>query len=590
MEDIGMEDIGMRSTKESKLKEQQKGVKVSLLTKILCVSIIPMIILIAASIIISSYILNKEMNSDMYNELKGVVTSVDISLSEVNNEAFTDDGGIVKKGDYKLSDNFELVDDIKKKTGIEVSVFYGDTRLVTTVYDAQGKRTVGLKASDAVVKSVIDEGKDFKGIVEIGGSDYLGYYTPLRDKDGSIAGMVFAGEKKSIIDESVKESFNYVLLVCIFILIIGITFIALASKKISDKIRTVEAFLLGLAEGNLKVELSDKVTKDTTEIGQMGRLANVLKNELLGIIGSITDSSEQLIDSAGYISSTSTIVDKTTGEVDRAVEEISTGASNQAEETENATSHVVEMGKQIEYINKLVKELTDNGNNMNDTSIETLAIIEKLSETNKKTLDAINKIASQTQNTHESAQKIKQAVTLITSIASETNLLSLNASIEAARAGENGRGFAVVASEIQNLAEQSSSSALEIENIVNELINDADLTVETMEDVKGVVDEQSRRFEDTQKKFNEVKNGINISIDNINKIDKESAKLTSNRNIVVDTIQNLSAISQENAAASEETMASMNELCQTIETLSSNAKQLDNLSQELAKSIAAFEI
>lgn len=590
MEDIGMEDIGMRSTKESKLKEQQKGVKVSLLTKILCVSIIPMIILIAASIIISSYILNKEMNSDMYNELKGVVTSVDISLSEVNNEAFTDDGGIVKKGDYKLSDNFELVDDIKKKTGIEVSVFYGDTRLVTTVYDAQGKRTVGLKASDAVVKSVIDEGKDFKEIVEIGGSDYLGYYTPLRDKDGSIAGMVFAGEKKSIIDESVKESFNYVLLVCIFILIIGITFIALASKKISDKIRTVEAFLLGLAEGNLKVELSDKVTKDTTEIGQMGRLANVLKNELLGIIGSITDSSEQLIDSAGYISSTSTIVDKTTGEVDRAVEEISTGASNQAEETENATSHVVEMGKQIEYINKLVKELTDNGNNMNDTSIETLAIIEKLSETNKKTLDAINKIASQTQNTHESAQKIKQAVTLITSIASETNLLSLNASIEAARAGENGRGFAVVASEIQNLAEQSSSSALEIENIVNELINDADLTVETMEDVKGVVDEQSRRFEDTQKKFNEVKNGINISIDNINKIDKESAKLTSNRNIVVDTIQNLSAISQENAAASEETMASMNELCQTIETLSSNAKQLDNLSQELAKSIAAFEI
>ena len=140
-------------------------------------------------------------------------------------------------------------------------------------------------------------------------------------------------------------------------------------------------------------------------------------------------------------------------QVDRAVGDIATGATSQAQETQNATENVIAMGNMIEDTNAEAERLNGNAQQMKDSSDQAMQILKELNEINDRTKQSIEEVYTQTNITNESVQKIKEATVLIASIAEETNLLSLNASIEAARAGEQGKGFAVVASQIQKLAE-----------------------------------------------------------------------------------------------------------------------------------------
>ena len=199
-------------------------------------------------------------------------------------------------------------------------------------------------------------------------------------------------------------------------------------------------------------------------------------------------------------------------------------------------------------------------------------------------------IYEQTNTTNESAMKIRTATSLITSIAEETNLLSLNASIEAARAGEQGRGFAVVASQIQKLAEQSNDSARQIENIIDSLIEDSQKSVATMEDVKKIMESQSESVDRTNERFTHVRNGITQSLDGVNQIADKTKRLDEARVNVVDVVQNLTAIAEENAASTEETSASVTEVSTIVYSISENAAKLKEVAEHLEQSMSIFKI
>ena len=204
--------------------------------------------------------------------------------------------------------------------------------------------------------------------------------------------------------------------------------------------------------------------------------------------------------------------------------------------------------------------------------------------------EAIAKIAEQVKLTDESATKIQSAVSLITSIAEETNLLSLNASIEAARAGEAGKGFAVVASEIQKLAEESSDSAKTIEDVVNNLLSESKTTVEAMKEVEIIIEEQQQKLEETKEKFKDVNDGIASSSVETNNISDRTEECNESRNKVVDVVNSLVAIAQENSASTEETTASMEELNATINLVSNQADDLLNLAHALQDELGYFKM
>lgn len=172
----------------------------------------------------------------------------------------------------------------------------------------------------------------------------------------------------------------------------------------------------------------------------------------------------------------------------------------------------------------------------------------------------------------------------------ETNLLSLNASIEAARAGESGRGFAVVAEQIKKLAEQSHISATQIEEIIHTLIENSNNAVNTMHEVKNIVATQNDNLNHTKDNFVVVFEGINGSAEQINQITRDTHELNEARKNVIDIINNLSAISEENAASTEETSASAAELTSAVNDIGSEITVLRQLAEGMVKSISIFKL
>ncbi len=237
-----------------------------------------------------------------------------------------------------------------------------------------------------------------------------------------------------------------------------------------------------------------------------------------------------------------------------------------------------------------VESLRENARKMRDAGEQAMEILEALGQVNQQTKDAIAVISKQTDVTNESALKIKTAVDIITDIAEETNLLSLNASIEAARAGEQGRGFAVVAGQIQKLAEQSNESAQQITGIIELLIQETQRSVETMTNVREVIDKQDENVTLTERAFGDVKDGITHSIEGIRAVSGRTKELDEARVKVVDVVQNLTAIAEENAASTEETSASATEMSAIMESIDSNAKDLNQVVEQLHGTIAKFKI
>ena len=237
-----------------------------------------------------------------------------------------------------------------------------------------------------------------------------------------------------------------------------------------------------------------------------------------------------------------------------------------------------------------VEKLLAFAQEMQECTSQASDILQALEKVNARAEEHIDIIAEQTNTTNEAAMKISEATHLITSIAEETNLLALNASIEAARAGEQGKGFGVVASEIQKLAEQTNESATHIEEIVQELLRDAEKAVETMYGVKEIMHTQSDHVEQTESAFEQVQSGVEQSIEGINRISEHTTRLNDAREKVVGIVQNLTSIAEANAAGTEQTSASATEVGAIMEDISGKSTAMRQAAQELDDGMNIFKL
>ena len=204
--------------------------------------------------------------------------------------------------------------------------------------------------------------------------------------------------------------------------------------------------------------------------------------------------------------------------------------------------------------------------------------------------NAVEEINKQTLNTNESVQKIRDAAQLITSIAEETNLLSLNASIEAARAGDQGSGFAVVAGQIKKLAEQSNDSAKYIDKIIEALLEESSRAVQVMDEVKNIMKMQSEHLSGTKDRFGEVSHSVEVTQREIMDIDSMISHMDKERIGVVDIVQGLTAIAEENAAGTQESLASTEMVNGMIKDVADVAKELAELANAIEADIDIFKV
>ena len=453
---------------------------------------------------------------------------------------------------------------------------------------------IGKPVENSVVKGVISklksENRPQPEVVQYnfnGETKYAGIYVG-KSKDFIL--VVNANKKQalsgttSIATSTVKGSI-FAMVLCLIAAIFVTRKIVAPIISATD---TVEK--LGNLDFSGDVSSDKKMLNRKDEVGVMLRSITELKNIIVKVMAEIRAYSESLGEAAEALKNSANESSTAAGQVETAITGIADGASSQAQETQSATENVIVMGKMIEQASTEVEQLGDNAADMHKASENAMSILAELEKINQKTMEAIHIIGEQTQKTNESAAKIKVATDMISEIAEETTLLSLNARIEAARAGEQGRGFAVVANQIQKLAEQSADATTQITEVISELVNDAQESVQTMDEVKEVMNQQSENVSQTEKAFKNVEKGIAESIESVEKITDKTRKLDEARAGVVDVVQSLSAIAEENAASAEETSASASEVGSIMEDVSQNANMLDEIAVKLNENVKRFKI
>lgn len=379
-------------------------------------------------------------------------------------------------------------------------------------------------------------------------------------------------------------------LILVLALVVATVVTTLAAMRISNAITSSIDAVKQVAAGNLNVEMDDNAQGRGDEIGVLARSVAGLRDELRYMFQDISEHTSSLLASAEQLNDTAQKNLATVDSVERAVGEIADGATSQAQDAQNASESVFAMGEMIGDTAKEVENLNATAGIMRQSSEEASQSLLELRNINDEVKEAIELIYEQTNRTNESSQKIREATRLISSIAEETNLLSLNASIEAARAGEQGRSFAVVANQIQKLADQSNASTDSIDDIINELINDSNEAVRTMEKVREIINNQSENVINTEAIVNQVKRGIEDSIRGIETIEGRTIALNEARASIVEVVQGLSAVAEQNAASTEETSAATAEVANSFNEVTESAGLVRNTADEIANSMSNFQI
>lgn len=573
------------------MKDNEKTKYVSIRWTLVAVSVIPLVVISTFLTLISISTLKSGMISKTLSGLKSTVVAVDAGINALNNDTYyLDENNELWKGDFNLTEHEEFIDSFTAGTNTDITIFYGKTRRATSLKNKSGQRIIGTDALSEISNTVL-KGNDYSSSnTVINDENYYTYYIPLTNPDGEVIGMLFAGEPSASVDIRLKNSIIAVVSIAAIGIVISVIVCFFITEKIAKAIIHTSDAVNSLTKGNLTIHVNPAILKRNDELGLMGNGVENLIKELNTTIGNIKQISENVLSSGDNLEIMASQTSQTSTDISSAVEDISKGAVSQAEDIETATGEVSKMGKLIEQITENIGNLSESSSVMQSSGEESSKIMQELSNSNDLTVAAVDRIAKNVEATDISVSQITEAVNLITDIASQTKLLSLNASIEAARAGEAGKGFSVVATEIQQLSEQSNSSAQKITDIVSRLSSDSQNSMEVMKEVKVRLDEQQDKLNETKQKFAEVITGIINSREGAESINVQATSCDSARRTIVDIVQNLSAISEENAASSEETTASMVELNSTINILANSAKDLKELAVSLEKNISFFQI
>lgn len=567
--------------------------RIDLKKKILSVAVLPVLLLGIVTIVITLTQVKSSLISEVKDSLSGTAATTLAAYNQHSGSYLRADNGDVWKGGYNISKSESLLDNIKEESGMDVTFFYGNERIMTSAKDRDGNRILGAPAGEKIVEKVLKGGENyFSSSVSLDGTLNYGYYIPIYQKgtDSEPIGMIFAGVDKQAKDNTINGIILMVLLSVIFVMAACIVIAVIMSVSITRSLQKGISKVQKVADGELGSPIEEKLLKRNDEVGDLAKAIDTLQKTLQNIVSKIAQSTDNIKMAANELGVTAKDTNYTMKQVEDAVSSISENITEQAKSTKTTTDNIVLMGDQIGRTSEEVGLLNQNADVMRKSSEQASYTIQQLRQINDKVKESINTITRQTNLTNESAQKIQAAIGIISSIAEETNLLSLNASIEAARAGESGRGFAVVASQIQKLAEQSNSSSCEIEEITNTLISNSDEAVEIMRQVHEIIDSQSQNMSDTENIVSKVMDGINTSLEKIEKIEYATEQLESSRNRIVETVEGLSDIAEQNAASTEETFAQTSQVSNTFEQIEAKADQLKQIADELSDIMQHFQL
>ncbi len=581
-----------KSKKARKTTKEKKPIRIwSFSRRLLAMCIFPMIITCVLVTWLSTSTLESAMESEIENSMKIVAASISETYTSLYEGDYTkDQSGKIRKGETVISGDTKLVDAMQEKTGFDVTMLFGNMRLLTTVKGATGARANGT-STDKDVYARIEKGENvFLRDFEVGQNICYVYYEPLINSDGTVFGAIEVAKEGSSVKETIRNQTTQLIMFSVIVVLIVCVLVILMSRGTVGKMQKIKVFLDRIIEGKLDHQPDAKSLKSNDELGDVYRSGVKLQDSFHDMVSGIKASSDNLRVSAGELSDMAQNTTLAAGDVQLAVEKISDGARSQADSTADARSSVVMINNQIEHIIGEVDTMAENAAEMSQKEKESEAIIRELSISSDHTKVSVSKATEQISLMSDAINDIRSAVELIQSIADETDLLALNANIEAARAGEAGRGFSVVADQISKLAIQSNNSSRDIERVIEKILEISERAVAVMEEVRVNMDIQQQKLNLTRETYQAVSDGVEKSLQNMENIKQKITILNSSGESISNAIDDLSHVSEQNANSASDTIQTVKDMNDTMQLVQDSSEELLLMAEELQKTMGIFSI
>ncbi|RCX17811.1 methyl-accepting chemotaxis protein [Fontibacillus phaseoli] len=457
--------------------------------------------------------------------------------------------GQLFKGDTKMNDNKEVVDQIGQATEDTVTIFQQNKRVATNVMDG-GQRAVGTTVSDKVAEVVLKQGEKYYGKAVVLGKNYQAAYEPIKNSSGETIGIFYVGASQHLIQSIQQDFMTTFAIVFVVAMLVACVVVVWYIKRMQRRLMAVTQAMELAGTGDFTAIIQDK---SGDEIGRLGGSFNRMGESLKALILQGLLASEKVAASTERLKA---VAEKTTEEsfrIAESMEQVTEGADNQTQST-------AENARAVEEISVGVQNIAEHALEVSESAVRSKGQADTGASHVRQTLQQINSISLSVQETDrtiqrldEKSREIEEILGLIREISAQTNLLALNASIEAARAGDQGRGFAIVASEVRKLAEQSETSSHRISEVIREIGEDVKISLGAMETV-----------------MQKVTGGLELA----KETDRSFAGIVESNGRIAEQMEHLAATSEQMSAGIEEITASVTVISEIARATSSNSRQV----------------
>lgn len=555
--------------------------RISITVRLIAMAFIPALVLGTFLSVTSKHAIEDSLRNEVMRNLNSVAESC-LYMAE-NYSGLMDESSLAIFQEY--------CDFVKDSTSVDLTFFAGDTRYATSIKDNKGNPITGTKAAEDVINTVIKGSNDYStSDIVINEEDFFGYYIPIKDSSSNVVGMVFAGQPVSYVNEILDATTSPLTRISTIIFLIVIISSTLISHHLGRIISSSVKYVTTLSDGNLKFEINEKVCKRNDELGDLNKNILKLKNTLNNLVNDIMQYSTALDTGSDALNSMSEAYSQAAGQIASTIDELGRSVVNLSEEVQGCSHETDLIGTDIEDITNNISELRNAIQNTQSTSNSARDTVISLSNANNTSIEAVKNIVAQVNATNKAVSDITGITAALNDITSQVNLLSLNASIEAARAGDAGRGFAVVADEIRKLADQSASSTGDIINIITNLTNESERTIQLANEVSEAILLEHESLIKTGESFDIIQKNIHTIGSSVETVNAKTAQLDKSKTSVIDSMTNLSAISEENAASAEEVTAGCQEMSANSSLLHAKSEEIKDMALKLNDKLTYFEV
>lgn len=553
-----------------------KGKRLDFLRVIMLIGSVPLLSAIIILTIYAAMKMENELETSTYARLRACAISVQKYFEwDIREE-------ILEKDDV----SYEFIDSLQKNE-IELTLFEGDTRFITSIKDKSGNRVEGTKASEEVW-NIVKTGKDYQSDgIDISGVKYYVYYTPVCTDDGKVIGMAFAGEKEAIVNDAKNNLIISFVKIALVLTVVYLIILIWLARVIRKPLAKTAADIENIANGNISNEISG--SSQIAETDKLITASRILKEKLNDIVSGVNEHVLNLQQDTASLKERADFCNDGTKQISQAMEELSVTAVTLAENVQDVNAKSLEMGNAITDIDGDVQVLSDNSNHMDKANEDAAKSIETVLDSSNRSSAIVEKITNQIEETNQAISSINEAVDLIMDITGQTSLLSLNASIEAARAGQAGRGFAVVADEIKKLSEQSAQGADTIKQVADNIFEKSNESVALVNEVRELIGKEQEDISVTKESFEILSKTINDNLVAVSRISEKTKQLDTIKQAIIGNINDLSAISEENAASNQEVSANITNIAESIDEMNAATGHVNNISEELAQLMEYFK-